>query len=109
MTPALDQLHDATLVTIRFDWATRTCNFDFAGSPQLIESFTVTFTDVIELVIPANWPWGRSVSVLEARDNGSGRHEFEMQTGDIIVVVVGPNNSFKPTPHRGAGHVPTLR
>ena len=22
---------------------------------------------------------------------------------------VGPNNSFKPTPHRGAGHVPTLR
>ena len=22
---------------------------------------------------------------------------------------VGPNNSFKPTPHRGVGHVPALR
>jgi hypothetical protein len=22
---------------------------------------------------------------------------------------LGPNNSFKPTPHRGVGHVPTLR
>jgi hypothetical protein len=49
------------------------------------------------------------VSVLDAADKGSGRYELEMQTGDIIVVVVGPNNSFKPTPHRGIGHVPTLR
>ena len=24
-------------------------------------------------------------------------------------VALGPNNSFKPTPHRGVGHVPTLR
>lgn len=88
MTPALDQLHDATLLTIRFDWATRTCNFDFSGAPRLLEPFTIAFTGVTELVIPADWRWGRSVSVLEARDTGSGRYEFEMQTGDTIVVVV---------------------
>jgi hypothetical protein len=23
--------------------------------------------------------------------------------------MLGPNNSFKPTPHRGVDHVPTLR
>ena len=109
MTPTLDQLHDATLVAIRFEWATRICNFDFKGSPQLMEPFTITFNDVNELVIPATWPWGGSVSVLDAADKGSGRYEFEMQTGDIIAVVVGPNNSFKPTPHRGVGHVPALR
>jgi hypothetical protein len=31
---------------------------------------------------------------------------------DVITVVgyqLAPNNSFKPTPHRGVGHVPTLR
>lgn len=89
MAPALDRLHDATLLTIRFDWATRTCNFDFSGVPQLLEPFTITFMGVTELVIPADWPWGRSVSVSDARDTGAGRYEFEMQTGDTIVVVAG--------------------
>ena len=27
----------------------------------------------------------------------------------VLRRLAGPNNSFKPTPHRGAGHVPTLR
>lgn len=88
-TPALDQLHDATLLTIRFDWATRTCNVDFSGVPKSSEPFTIAFADVTELVIPAEWSWGRSVSVLEARDAGAGRYEFEMQSGDTIVVVSG--------------------
>lgn len=88
-TPALDQLHDATLLAIRFDWATRTCNFDFGGVPQQPAPFTIAFADVTELVIPADWPWGRSVSVLEARGIGPGRYEFEMQTGDTIVVMAG--------------------
>ena len=92
MTPTLDQLHDATLLAIRFDWATRTCSFDFRGAPLLLKPFTIAFTDVKELLIPADWPWGRSVSVLEARDTGSGRYEFEMQTGDTIVVVAGSKN-----------------
>ncbi len=89
MTPALDQLHDATLLAIRFEWATRACHFDFSGVPQRLEPFTITFMDVTELVIPAEWPWGRSVSVLDARDTGAGRYEFEMQSGDTIVVLVG--------------------
>jgi hypothetical protein len=29
--------------------------------------------------------------------------------GVLFCVVTGPNNSFKPTPHRGVGYVPTLR
>lgn len=89
MTLALDQLHDATLLATRFHWATRTCDFDFSGVPRLLEPFTITFMDVTELVIPADWPWGRSESVLNARDAGAGRYEFEMQTGDTIVVMAG--------------------
>lgn len=89
VTAALDELHDATLQTIRFDWATRTCHFDFSGVPHRLEPFTITFMDVIALVIPAEWPWGRSVSVLEAKDRGSGRYELEMQSGDTIAVVAG--------------------
>ena len=27
----------------------------------------------------------------------------------FAALCVRPNNSFKPTPHRGVGHVPTLR
>lgn len=92
MTPALHRLHDATLLTIRFDWATRTCHFDFSGAPRLSEPFTIMCKGVTGLVIPAAWPWGRSVSVLEARDTGSGRYEFEMQTGDTIAVVAEHEN-----------------
>ena len=95
MTLALQEMHDASLVAVRFDWAARTCHFDFAGAPKMPEPFTVTFTDVSELVIPADYAWGPSVSVLEVRDAGSGRYEFAMQSGDTITVVA-PNNSFKP-------------
>ena len=101
MSLQLEQLHDASLVAIHFDWPSRTCRFEFAGSPQLLEPFTLTFSGVTELVVSASHPWGSSVSVLSAQDAGAGRYEFAMQSGDTITVVA-PNNSFKPTPLRGA-------
>ncbi len=101
MSPQLEQLHDASLVAIRFDWPSRTCSLEFAGSPQFLEPFTLTFSGVTELLVPASHPWGSSVSVLSAQDTGAGRYEFAMQSGDTITVVA-PNNSFKPTPLRGA-------
>ena len=101
MSLQLEQLHDASLVAIRFDWSSSTCVLEFAGSPQFLEPFTITFSGVTELLVPASHPWGSSVSVLSAQDTGAGRYEFAMQSGDTIIVVV-PNNSFKPTPLRGA-------
>jgi len=101
MSLQLEQLHDASLVAIRFDWPSQTCSLEFAGSPQHPERFTLTFNGVTELLVPASHPWGSSVSVLSAQDTGTGRYEFAMQSGDTITVVA-PNNSFKPTPLRGA-------
>jgi len=101
MSLQLEQLHDASLVAIRFDWSSRTCSLEFAGAPRLLEPFTLTFSGVTELVVPASHPWGSSVSVLSAQDAGAGRYEFQMQSGDTITVVA-PNNSFKPKPLRGS-------
>lgn len=95
MSLQLEQLHDATLLAIRFDWPSRTCNLDFAGPPQLQAAFTLIFNNVMELLVPASHPWGSSVSVLSAQDTGAGRYEFAMQSGDTITVVV--SASSKPT------------
>lgn len=100
MTLAIQQMHDATLVAIRFDWATRTCTFEFAGAPSLLEPFFVVFSDVTELVLPARQAWGASGSVLEVVEQGAGRYDFAMQSGDIITVVA-PNNPFTSNPLRG--------
>lgn len=87
MTVALNQLHDATLVSIHFDWATRRCIFEFRGVPSLPQTFSLIFLEVSQLSIPAELPWGRSVSVLTACESRIGCFEFEMQSGDVIVVM----------------------
>jgi hypothetical protein len=101
MSLPFEQLHDASLVAIRFDWSSRTCSLEFAGAPRHLDPFTLTFNGVTELFVPASHPWGSSVSVLSAQDAGAGRYEFQMQSGDTITVVA-PNNSFKPKPLRGS-------
>ena len=39
----------------------------------------------------------------------SERRDFNRMRPKSFVPVQQPNNSFKPTPHRGVGHVPALR
>ena len=89
MSPAIDQLHDATLTAIHFEWRSRVCSLFFAGTPQHASPFKLTFTDVTDLRVPAILPWGPSVSVLEAQVI-AGEYRFSMQSGDTITVV-GPN------------------
>ena len=93
--------HDATLASVRMDWASGTCWLEFAGSPLHPGPFHVRIERVEQLVVPRQAPWGESVSVLELKEPQPGRYEFEMQSGDTLVVVA-PNNSSKPTPLRGA-------
>ena len=96
MSEILSQLHDATLRTIEFDWARKSCTFNFAGAPKIPGSFQLTWSAVEELVVPCKDSWGESVSVLSAKHCGSNRYEFHMQSGDVIAVV-SPNYSFKST------------
>ena len=37
------------------------------------------------------------------------KHTIDLQLALTIYQQLAPNNSFKPTPHRGIGHVPALR
>lgn len=87
-------LHDATLVSVRLDWASGACWLEFAGSPDHPGPFHLRFEHVEELAVPKQEPWGRSVSVLEFREVQQGRYEIVMQSGDTLVVVA-PNMAFK--------------
>ncbi|MUV12588.1 hypothetical protein [Noviluteimonas gilva] len=96
MTLTLGQMHDATLLAIRYDWSARNCTFEFAGAPSAPGPFCIRFVSVSELVIPANETWGPSESVLEVVDHGTGRYDFVMQSGDTIAVVTA-DKALKPT------------
>ena len=92
----LSKLHDATLLSISFDWARKICTFEFAGAPSIPGPFRLVWSEVEELVVPCKDAWGESVSVLSAKLCGSNRYEFQMQSGDVIAVVA-PNYSFNAT------------
>ena len=100
MINVLNKLHDATLTTIRFDWKSKQCEFQFDGGSALPGTIVLSFSGVTELTIPSSMPWGPSVSVLSAKETAPGRFEIEMQSGDTISVVA-PNNSFNPTAEVG--------
>lgn len=96
-TPSIDQLHDATLVSIQFDWARCTCTINFFGAPNFDFPFCTIFTEVRSLSVPSEFTWGRSSSVLEMRELPEGKFEIEMQSGDTISIIA-PNPSFRRTP-----------
>jgi hypothetical protein len=87
LTDVLAKLHDATLLAIHLDWSDCVCTLSFAGAPAIAGTFSISFEGVTALVVPACQPWGPSVSVLGAKELGTGQYEFEMQSGDTISVV----------------------
>lgn len=87
MNIALLDLHDATLVTIGFDWARGVASLTFRTSGR--GDAIVQVTDCTELLVPRHEKWGRSVSVLAASyfdGNPSAGLVLEMQSGDRLVV-----------------------
>ena len=87
MLDILPRLHDATLLSIKLDWAEKVCTFDFVGAPSIPHAFSLVWSDVQELVIPRKDEWGPSVSVMSAKNCGDNRYEIQMQSGDTIVIV----------------------
>jgi hypothetical protein len=84
--PFLDLLHDASLMTIQFDWDNGCCTAKFNGGPRLPGAFTITWSRVTTLNVPRMLAWGPSVSVLSASEPSPGSFELQMQSGDIITV-----------------------
>jgi hypothetical protein len=86
----LTVLHDATLVSITFDWASGSCVADFAGSPFGPKGpFRIRWRNVTHLNIPRVQGWGPSVSVLSASEPSPGNFEMQLQSGDLITLRAG--------------------
>jgi hypothetical protein len=85
---ALRDLHDASLVSIEFNWISRHCVLRFSGAPNPDppRAFSINFEDVTLVTAPAEHPWGTSGSVLEVKSDIPGKYAFVMQSGDEIVV-----------------------
>ncbi|MDR3443811.1 MULTISPECIES: hypothetical protein [unclassified Dyella] len=88
MPAALQFLHDASLVSIEFNWSSRRCVLRFSGAPNpaLQRPFSIDFEGVTMVTAPAEHPWETSGSVLEVKSDIAGKYAFVMQSGDEIVV-----------------------
>jgi hypothetical protein len=83
----LDKMHDATLISIQFDWESGTCVASFRGAPNIPGGpFRLRWTDVSDLHVPRNLAWGPSISVLSAVEHPTGRHALHLQSGDVITI-----------------------
>ncbi|MEX8505751.1 hypothetical protein [Leptothrix ochracea] len=94
--PLIAEMHDATLESIKFEWSTRTCVFEFSGSPQFEFPFSITFSGVTQLLVPATLAWGPSASILEIQEPTNGHFQIAMQSGDTITVMAS-NHTFQQT------------
>lgn len=80
----MDQLHDATLLAIGFDWQARRCTLSFIGGPAKPGRFTLTLPEADELHVTSAAPWGASGSVLAASMAADERFVLTMQSGDTV-------------------------
>jgi hypothetical protein len=87
---ALSQLHDATLLTIQFDWVSGACVASFRGAPDIPGCpFRLRWTNVSDLHAPRALAWGPSVSVLSAVESPMGCYALHLQSGDVITIQAG--------------------
>ena len=80
----LPKLHDATLLTVRSDWERKTVEIEIRAPGG---AFTLVWEDVVECSYTHRETWGPSVSILGGQLVAEGRFEFEIQSGDTLVVV----------------------
>lgn len=87
----IDTLHDATLVSIAFDWRSATVRIALSRGTIIIEG-------VMSLVTPRTNAWGPSSSILEGELETTGdltTVTLHVQSGDDIVVI-GSAARFEP-------------
>ena len=82
----LVDLHDATLLSIQFEWKTGSCVADFSGVRGPRGRCRLRWTNVSDLHVPRTQEWGPSVSVLAASEPSPGRFELQLQSGDLITL-----------------------
>ena len=90
-------LHDATLVSVRLDWAQRSCEIEVALADG---HAALSFVAVSHCELPHAAPWGPSSSVLGGRSLAKGVFELEMQSGDVLRIIAG-GSAFELRPAAG--------
>jgi len=81
-------LHDAVVESITLDWGMGVCTIALrlcgAMAPEPRQRKLV-FSNVTELVVPRDEPWGSSSQVNGQHKDGP-EFQIEMQSGDTVVV-----------------------
>ena len=74
-------IHDATLESAALDWKSGELRLvlDIAAEPTMA---VLSFSKATRVTAMREQPWGRSVSVNEARTLPHGAFEVELQSGD---------------------------
>jgi hypothetical protein len=86
-SPVVPNLHDATLIDIRFEWELGECVLRFAGSPFGPRGpFQLRWSEVSDFRLSRRLEWGPSVSVMGMVKSGTNAWVVEMQTGDKIEI-----------------------
>jgi hypothetical protein len=84
----MQDLHDATPVSVRLDWATGTVVLELRTDASDAGRMHLIAADTTELLCPRQLPWGPSVSINEVRGpvahGNTMRVEIEMQSGDVL-------------------------
>ncbi len=83
------KLHDATLISIEFEWASGLVSLNFAAHIGDYRKVRIVAYGAKKLVCPRELPWGRSISVngVILSDSEVSRLEIEMQSGDVIIII----------------------
>ncbi len=79
-------LHDASLKTIQYEWASHEIVVYGQLSSKEPTNFVLTFNSATFLGVPQKNEWGPSVSINELETDGKFVFYIHMQSGDIISI-----------------------
>ena len=88
----LKELHDATLTGLEVDWGSGDFRCNFRVDMGERKNVRLLARGLTSLKCPRQFPWGRSVSVNQARANKLENEVvlvIEMQSGDVIEAHMG--------------------
>ncbi|MGB7621436.1 MAG: hypothetical protein WBN92_03715 [Terriglobia bacterium] len=86
---SFSDLHDATLIDIRFEWEAAVVVLTLKVGESAIDTAVVEANGVTDLKCPHLMPWGRSKSVnsTSLKKEGDGQLlAIEMQSGDTLEI-----------------------
>ena len=89
LTALLNNLHDAVLEDIKFDWENGKTVLSFKLHEPDIEQLRrikISCNEVVLLEINRRFEWGKSVHVNEVVKENRHSIKIEMQSGDIIQI-----------------------